>query len=290
MRSLKKIAVASGKGGTGKTFIATNLFLTFIHENDRVVLADCDTEVPNSHFFFQKVKESEKKVSQYLPHFDLEKCTYCGRCMDYCEYNAIFCLPEQKKLKLLTNLCHGCKACEIACKEKAITQAENIVGKVSTYITSHERYLIEGRMKEGAMSSVPVIKETLKGAESINADYMIIDAPPGTSCPFINTVADVDLVVLVTEPTPFGLSDLRQAIETLKILKKDYVVIINRSGLGEEEIYHYIRAERASLIAEIPFNKNIAHYYSQGFLAVEKEQEIAQLFKNIRKEILKTWK
>ena len=226
-----KIAIASGKGGTGKTFVSTNIFYTLLQNNYRAMLVDCDAEAPNSVAFFETKLVKESEVTQLVPVINTDTCTFCGKCHEYCNYNAIFILPPMKIIKVIEDLCHGCGACSVACKLDAISEKPVSLGQVALYSTNGLPALIEARMNIGVMSPVPVIKAAIKQIDN-QADIIIMDAPPGTSCPFIQTVASADYVILVTEPTPFGLSDLKQSVETLKTINKPYGVIINRAGLG----------------------------------------------------------
>lgn len=262
--NLIKIAIASGKGGTGKTLIATNLFEVLKNSNYKVNLVDCDAEEPNSMIFFQTKTSESFSVKQNIPLIDDSKCVFCGKCSEYCNYNAIFIIPPSRVIKVLEDLCHGCGACFVACENKAITKKIVFLGKVTKFKYSENASIIEAKMKVGVYSPVPVIKEAINEAE--NAEIVIMDSPPGTSCPFIQTVVKADYVILVTEPTPFGLSDLKQSIETLKTLNKPFGVIINRAGLGDNEVYNYLNKEKYTLLLEIPYDKEIAMHYSKGEL------------------------
>jgi MinD superfamily P-loop ATPase len=258
-----KIAVASGKGGTGKTFIATNIFNTLLKNHIDTVLVDCDAEAPNSIAFFDGKPAGSFEVSQLVPVIDSNACTYCGKCHDYCNYNAIFILPPSKIIKVIEDLCHGCGACSVACEFGAITEKSVSLGRVATYSLNNEPRLVEARMNVGVMSPVPVIKAAIKQAGN-GTEIVILDSPPGTSCPFIQTVAKSDYVILVTEPTPFGLSDLRQSIETLREINIPCGVIINRAGLGDDSVKDYLKKIKIPLLMEIPFDRKIAEIYSKG--------------------------
>lgn len=282
-----KIAIASGKGGTGKTFVSTNLFKTFESLGHSTLLVDCDVECPNSLLFFDLKKVSDTKVTEYRPIIDADKCVFCGLCYEYCEYKAIFYVPELKHIKVLDNLCHGCKACSIACKHGAIEDSSTEIGNVSFFSDSKNHIFVEGRLKEGKIASIPIIKSAIKEASLLSYDFLLMDSSPGTSCPFIQTAVRSDYIVLVAEPTPFGLSDLKQSVETLDSLNKDYGVIINRSGLGNIEVYDYLKKNNIPIIAEIPFSKEIARYYSEGKLAVSYLSEIKELFEEISNKIIK---
>jgi len=281
-----KIAVASGKGGTGKTFLSTSLFGVLSSDYTDVKLIDCDAEEPNSGIFIQKELLKTKSVTQKVPVINTDNCTYCSKCHDYCAYNAIFILPPSKIIKVIDELCHGCGACSYACEFDAITEKDVEQGIISTYKTNQGRTFIEARMNVGVMSPVNVIKAGLK--EAGETGITIYDSPPGTSCPFIQTVTDSDFVILITEPTPFGLNDLKQSVETLKTMDKKYGVVINRAGLGNDEIYNYLKVNKITLLYEIPFDREIASHYSKAEMAInympELKEGLAQMFVSIIKE------
>ncbi len=264
MSSKFKIAIASGKGGTGKTFVSTNLFNVLQKKNYNIALVDCDAEEPNDREFLTGELQKSYEVTQKVPVINEKECAYCGKCQEYCNYNAIFFLKEPKMIRVLDELCHGCGACTIACQYDAISEKDDVLGFVSRYAISENSALIEARMKVGVYSPVNVIKQAIK--EAAKAELVILDSPPGTSCPFIQTVATADYVVLVTEPTPFGLSDLMQSVDTLKSMGKSCGVIINRAGLGNNDIYDYLQLENIPLLMTVPFDKKIAVSYSNGEL------------------------
>jgi MinD superfamily P-loop ATPase len=266
-----KIAVASGKGGTGKTFIATNLFNALINNRVESILVDCDAEAPNSVAFFRTELLSAKEVKQMVPVIDTNACTYCGKCHEYCSYNAIFILPSAKVISVIEDLCHGCGACEVACSYSAITEKQVKLGSVNIYSTVNSDRIIEARMNIGVMSPVPVIKETISECDA-SSNIAILDSPPGTSCPFIQTVAKADYVILVTEPTPFGLSDLKQSVETLDTIGKKFGVIINRSDIGNGHVKQYLDSRNIQLLMEIPFSREIAKAYTRAELVTENDQ------------------
>lgn len=258
-----KIAVASGKGGTGKTFVSTNLFKS-LQEVTTVSLVDCDAEAPDSKLFFKVQLKEKNEVYQNIPVINKEQCTFCGKCHDWCNYNAIFILPEQKVIQVIEDLCHDCGACVAACNFNAISEKKIIIGKVTEFVVDQFSF-IEGKMNTGVMSPVKIIKGAV---QKINPDdeVVIFDAPPGTSCPFIQTVASADFTILVTEPTPFGLSDLKQSAYTLRVLNKKFGVIINKAGIGDNNVCHFLEEESIPLLLEIPFDTNIYKQYSQGIL------------------------
>src|SRR4030043_1020341 len=178
-----KIAIASGKGGTGKTFIATNIFHTLVKNHTDAVLVDCDAEAPNAVAFFEVKQSGSVEVTQLVPVIDTDTCTFCGKCHEYCNYNAIFILPPMRIIQVIEDLCHGCGACSVACMDGAITEKSMPMGKVSTFLVNGHYEISEARMNVGIMSPVPVIKAAIKLANT-HAGIVIFDSPPGTSCQF----------------------------------------------------------------------------------------------------------
>jgi MinD superfamily P-loop ATPase len=281
-----KIAIASGKGGTGKTFVATNIFHTLVKNQIDAVLVDCDAEAPNAVAFFKTKQTRAIEVTQLVPVINTNTCTFCGKCHEYCNYNAIFILPPVKIINVMEDLCHGCGACSVACRYDAITEKPVSLGKVNLYSYNSNHSLVEARMNIGVMSPVPVIKAAIKQINN-QAGIAILDSPPGTSCPFIQTVAVSDYVILVTEPTPFGLSDLKQSVETLKKINKPCGVIINRTGLGDNKVLEYLNNEGISLLLEIPFKKEIAGLYSNGQIVSETHTFFASQLLEVVENIIK---
>lgn len=279
-----RIAVASGKGGTGKTFVATNLFNVLSRRGEGVTLTDCDADAPDALLFFRAEKRGEKEVTHQVPVINKDACTWCGRCSRWCNYHAIFYVPTAKVIEVIENLCHGCGACSFACNAGAITEKPVVLGTVTSFRTERSASIVEARMKVNEMSPVRVIKEAIR--ESGDEGVVILDAPPGTSCPFIQTVDKADYVVLVTEPTPFGLSDLRQSVETLRVMKKKPAVIINRSDIGDGTVAEYLAKENIPLLAEIKYDPAIARVYSEGRLVTDEIPELASLFEELADKIL----
>ncbi len=281
-----KIAIASGKGGTGKTLVATNLFYALLQLNQQLVLVDCDAEEPNTMIFFKGTKEKSTEIQQKIPVIDENKCTFCGKCHEYCNYNAIVIQPSLKFIKVVEELCHDCGACLYACAYNAITEKDIVIGNVTTYAISKQASIIESRIKVGTLAPVAVINAGIK--EAFDKKIVIFDSPPGTSCPFIQTVAAADYVILVAESTPFGMSDLKQSIATLKTMNKDYGVIINRAGIGDSTIYQYLKQNNIQLLMEIPFDKTIAFHYSKGELInhyyPELQTKFIKMFHSINKQ------
>lgn len=282
-----KIAIASGKGGTGKTFISTNLFNSLSDYSKTVTLVDCDAEEPNDSQFIHGDLLHSIDVYQKIPEIIEENCVYCGKCESFCNYNAIFLIKDINRIQVLEELCHGCGACTYACKHNAVIEKDDLLGKTTKFKINNNTFLIEARMKVGVYSPVKVIKEAIK--EGIKSDLVILDSPPGTSCSFIQTTASADYIVLVTEPTPFGLSNLIQSVETLKSINKPYGVIINRDNLGNNEVYEYLRIENIPLLMSIPFDKEIAVKYSNGELITNSNNEWKIKFIQLYKRIIENY-
>ena len=282
-----KIVIASGKGGTGKTFVSTNLFRTMEMAGMNPVLVDCDAEVPNDSIFIQGSPLQSWETHMFCPEIDTDKCTYCNACQEYCTFHAITCVPAMQYIHLSADICHGCEACVHACPSGAILSGNKAVGTVTAFGTNDLVNLFEARIHEGQRSGVPVIRQAIEKATQTGARYLILDAPPGCSCPFVNTILDADLVILVTEPTPFGLNDLKQTIEVLRDVDKNFCVLINRSDLGDGQLEDYLQHEQIPIIGHIPFSRSLADIYAQGRLAVEEDKELQALFNHLLQRILK---
>jgi MinD superfamily P-loop ATPase len=285
-----KIAIASGKGGTGKTFISTNLFWSAQKAGIPVTLIDCDAEEPNVREFIQATAYDQKVVNQKIPVIDTEKCIFCGMCQAYCNYNALICLPQQHYIQLIDSLCHDCGACSYICPAGAISEKDKPIGTIRFFDYSPISQIIEGCTEIGVHSPVPVIKQSIQQAP--DNQLILMDAPPGISCPFIATIEKADYVILVTEPTPFGLNDLQLSVETLHSLSKPFGVIINRAGLGDRKIYDWLTDNGVDLLAEIPFDRHIAKLYSQNVILSGENAEYRIMFTNLLKAIINkntTW-
>lgn len=282
-----KIAVASGKGGTGKTLVATNLYNSLIQQDYKAELVDCDAEEPNANQFLKGILVDKISVTQNIPTIDKNLCSFCGKCQDYCQYNAILVLPKQKQIRVIEDLCHDCGACSYACKTGAITEREITIGEIYRYETKNKNAFTEGQINIGTHSAVAVISKAIKSTKY--TELVIFDSPPGTSCPFITTVSEADFVILVSEPTPFGLNDLRLSVDTLSQLKKPFGVIINRAGLGDKKMHQFLKTKEIPLLAEIPFDREVAQLYSEGKLITdfrpEYKEKFQQLFSNVKKEL-----
>ncbi len=278
----KKIAIASGKGGTGKTTVSVNLY-HFINKfvTPKVQLVDCDVEEPNDLLFFSGSQEVTKEtINQLIPRIDNDKCTYCRKCTEWCEYNAIVVIPPVQFAEVNGSLCHSCGACLVACEFDAMKEYPEPIGEVTFYKTKEGNGLAEGRLKIGSAMQTMLIKE-LKKRVPDDAEWILFDAPPGTSCPVVETVSDADYIVLVTEPTPFGLHDLTLMIDMLKDIDQPFGVIVNKAGLGNNAVYDHLKKEGIEIIGEIPFDKDYASKYAAGNLLKDISPETEQRYKEI---------
>jgi MinD superfamily P-loop ATPase len=275
-----RIAVASGKGGTGKTTIATSLAVALAAGGARVAYVDCDVEEPNGHIFLKPTMEQRRAVSIPVPEVDETRCTLCGACGTACRYSAILVLP--KKVLTFPKLCHGCGGCTLACPEGAIREVPRVTGVVDTGVSGQVTFL-QGTLDIGEAMAPPVIRAVLAEAPSDCA--VVIDAPPGTSCPVIESVRTADVVLLVTEPTPFGLNDLKLAVEMLRVLGLPFGVAVNRAGIGDNAVFDYCAEERIPVLLEIPNDLAIARAYSRGVLAVSALPGLKPIFANLYEKL-----
>ena len=268
------ISVASGKGGTGKTTIAVNLALFLARENSaKVQLLDCDVEEPNAHLFLKPNLDSPQPVSIPVPRIDQSKCTYCGKCAEVCAYNALAVLKDQ--VMVFDQLCHGCGGCTLLCPEKAITEKDREMGVLEAGKSGSIDF-VHGRLTIGEAMAVPVIKAV---KERIDPDAVtIIDVPPGTSCPVVESVKGSDYTLLVTEPTPFGLNDLELAVGLVRALEIPTGVVINRADLGDRGVKDYCQREAIPILGEIPYDHNLARLYSRGVAVLNQEERYLQIF------------
>lgn len=275
------ISIASGKGGTGKTTIVTNLALSL--ESDVQVL-DCDVEEPNAHLFLNPSIKESKTVSTPVPKIDEEKCTLCGKCAEICQFKAIIVIGET--VLPFPELCHSCGGCMEVCPEKAITETGRELGVIERGNRNGLDF-VHGRLRVGEAMSPPLIRKVRSYTRSDK--ITIIDAPPGTSCPVIASVKGADFVLLVTEPTPFGLHDLKLAVEAVRLLGIPHGLVINRSDIGDDQVRDYAKQKNMPIFMEIPFDRKIAEAYSRGRLIVEIMPEwkakFLELYDHIKKMV-----
>lgn len=274
-----KIAIASGKGGTGKTTLSVALAQAF---SEPVCLIDSDVEEPNSAFFTKPDVESKQDVTVSVPFIDHDACTGCAACSEFCAFNAI--AVGGKSALVFPELCHSCGGCARICPENAITEKPEPIGQITRGQADHITTL-EGKLKIGNAMAPPLIRAVKKAAPE--GLPVLIDAPPGTSCPMITAVNEVDFVVLVTEPTPFGLNDLVLAVETVRKLGLPFGVIINRADAGDDRVVRYCKEEKIRIMLQIPESRKIAEAYSRGDSLLSTEPELADRFREIIRNIKK---
>jgi MinD superfamily P-loop ATPase len=257
------ISVASGKGGTGKTLVATSLAIS-LKDREQVQLLDCDVEEPDDHLFLKPAITTEEAVPIMVPAVAPAKCTGCGRCAEVCAYHAVIVLPGN--VLVLPELCHGCGACSYLCPEKAIAEEPREIGVVECGHADGIDF-VQGILTTGEPMPTPVIRKAIK---HINREAtVILDAAPGTSCPVVEVIKHSDFCLLVTEPTPFGLNDLILAVEVARELKIPCGVVINRAGTGDGAVEEYCRREDIPVLLIIPLDMEIARLYSQGITLAE---------------------
>ena len=274
------ITIASGKGGTGKTTLATNLAAAL---DEPVQLLDCDVEEPNAHLFLNPDIEQSFEVQVEVPEIDLDKCTYCGKCQEICQFNAIGILPDTALT--FPELCHSCGGCFLICPEDAVLSRHRSVGVLEIGTRNHIRF-IHGRLRVGEAMAVPLIKRVK--AEAHPDGLTIIDAPPGTSCPVVASLWGSDAVLLVTEPTPFGLYDLELAVGAARELQLPLGLVINRADLGDRRVHDYAARENLPILLEIPFDRQVAGAYARGQLLVEALPPWRDMMRGLLENVKKT--
>ncbi|HHS98204.1 MAG TPA: (4Fe-4S)-binding protein [Chloroflexi bacterium] len=290
------VTVASGKGGTGKTTVAVSLALSIAADRRnlagnesgqpvRPLFLDCDVEEPNAALFLKPTIEERKEVGQLIPEVDPEKCIYCGRCAEVCQYHAIAVVG--KKVLVFPELCHGCGSCTLNCPTGAITEVLDVMGTIERGWAGPVEFA-QGTMNVGEPMAVPIIRQLKRWAipPEPGDRPIVLDAPPGTACPVVETMRGADFVLLVTEPTPFGLHDLRLAVEVARNeLGLPVGVVINRDGVGDRGVEAYCAEEGIPILMRIPLDRRIAEAYSEGIPLVEALPEYRQRFAALWEEI-----
>lgn len=270
------ISIASGKGGTGKTTVAVNMAQAIKY----VQFIDCDVEEPNAHIFLKPSIKNIEKVKVLVPKVNYQFCDFCGKCAEFCQYNAIAVFEEQ--VLVFPEICHNCGGCKIVCPQKAISEYETTIGKIRKGVSGNIEFL-DGLLNITQPSSVPIIKK-LKSYIS-KTSPVIIDSPPGTSCSMIETVEESDFCILVTEPTPFGLNDLKLAVGVVKKMNIRYGVIINQSDIGDDKVKQYCLNDNIEVLMEIPYSRKIAEAYSKGESLISALPEYKFKFKELYDKI-----
>jgi MinD superfamily P-loop ATPase len=265
-----RIAIASGKGGTGKTTVAVNLALTAARAGQGVHLCDCDVEEPNAHLFLDPELDEATPVTVPIPVVDPELCAHCGKCAEICEFNAIAALPD--RTMVFPDLCHSCAGCWLVCPQQAIAQGQRVLGDLASG-TAHGLRFTQGTLRVGETVVPPLIKEVKATAD--DAPWVILDAPPGATCPVVETMKQVDYVVLVTEPTPFGLHDLALAVKLARGLGRPCGVVVNRAVAERDLIDGYCAHENLEILARIPFLRSVAAACAEGGLAIDVDHGVA---------------
>jgi MinD superfamily P-loop ATPase len=270
------VTVASGKGGTGKTSVAVNMSLSV----GNVQLLDCDVEEPNAYLLLHPDLQKTEPVYTLIPLVNKELCSYCGECSKFCQYNAIFATSD--KILVFPELCHSCGGCALVCPKKALSWEKHRIGALK-FGKVGDLALVYGELEIGKPLAVPIIK-AVKNQIRAGKD-VILDSPPGTSCPFVETVRGSDFCILVTEPTPFGLHDLKIAVQVLKKMAVPFGVVVNRAGVGDNKVYDYCREENIRVLLEIPYQREIAELYSKGVPFILEMPEWVEKFQALYCEI-----
>ncbi len=269
-------AVASGKGGTGKTTVATNLAYVAAQNGRSVAYVDCDVEEPNGAIFLKPQIQDDRPVGAAVPKVDLDKCTGCGQCGEICQYSAIVAMDT--KVLVFPDLCHGCGGCWVVCPAGAIQEDRREIGRLQVGHSGAVRF-VQGLLNVGEARGSPAIRAVKAAAPQ--ADLTIVDCPPGTSCPVIEAVRGSDYVLLVAEPTPFGLHDLKLTVETVRKLKMLFGVVINRADMGDGQTERYCRLQRIDVLAEIPDDRQVAEVYSRGEMICEAIPKYQDLYSKL---------
>jgi MinD superfamily P-loop ATPase len=273
-----QIAVASGKGGTGKTMVSTSLALC---AQGGVQFLDCDVEGPKSYIFLKPRLTESSRQTVTIPRILTDHCTYCGKCRNICRFNAITMFGQT--IMSFTELCHSCLGCFLVCEDNAIVRDSREIGVVERGQVGDIDF-VHGRLRVGEPMAVPLIKAVKTRARK--ESLVIIDAPPGTSCPFVAAVSGADFVLLVTEPTPFGLHDLKLTVQVLRNFAKPCGVLINRADLGDERVERWCQVENIPVMMKIPFERNIAEGYARGETLVESRPALRKPLENLLQELV----
>jgi MinD superfamily P-loop ATPase len=273
-----KIAVLSGKGGTGKTFVSVNLACAA----DKAVYVDCDVEEPNGHLFLKPEITEKQSVAVTVPEADMSKCTGCRKCVDFCKYNALALLRD--RLMIFYEVCHSCGGCILFCPEKALSKKQREIGTIETGVSDNVTVLT-GCLNTGEVSGVPIIKELMEKLPE--KDTVVIDCPPGSSCIVMESIREADYCILVAEPTLFGAHNLGMVYELVKLFNKPFGVVLNKCLPGENPSEKFCRGNKINILAEIPYDENLGRLNSKGLVSVRESGQYHELFRNLLYKVAK---
>ena len=281
-----RIAVASGKGGTGKTMVATS-FVDSLSSTHSIQILDCDVEAPNTHLFLNPKISNNVSVDLLIPHIDATRCTLCGICVKNCVYNALAKIGE--KIQVFPQICHGCGSCTLLCPEGAISEIPKEIGRIYLGATNTGAQFGMGELTISEPMGTPIIHQLKKFAD-MDRDLIIFDSPPGASCSVVATLYNTDYVIMVTEPTPFGLHDLQQMVGVLTTLAIPGGVIINRVGIGDDQVETYLAQTDYPILMKIPYDEKIAQGLARGRILLDSNPEFRTEFKKLYEVILNSAK
>ena len=273
-----KIAVLSGKGGTGKTFVSVNL--AAVESNSKYI--DCDVEEPNGHLFFKPVGVETKEVKVRVPVVDMDICNGCRKCVDFCRFNAL--AYTGNKLIIFEDICHSCGGCVLFCPQKALSEKEKTIGKIERG-KSEDVTVISGILNIGEVSGVPIIDELLK-EEIEDGGIHIIDCPPGSSCTVMESIEDADYCILVAEPTTFGVHNLNMVYELVKLFHKPHGVVLNKCLDGENPAEEFCIEKNIKILEKVPFDSELGELNSNGLIAVRESEKYRKLFSELLKSVV----
>ena len=277
-----RIAVVSGKGGTGKTTVAVSLALSLAEDN-QVRYIDCDVEAPNGHLFLNPVFTEKSDAVILIPKINENKCTACGRCVEVCQFHAL--AKVGKNIMVFPQLCHGCGSCTWNCPEKAISEVANSIGIIESGRSRNDIEYYRGLLTISEPMSTPIIRQ-LKQSIHRDPDVIdILDAPPGASCSVVESLRGCDFSLLVTEPTAFGLHDLKQIVGIIKDMNIPAAVVINRDGIGTDQVDSYCAKEKLPIIMRIPFDRKIAEGIAKGKTLLDIRPDYLEKFRCIGQQI-----
>ncbi len=272
-----KIAVLSGKGGTGKTFVSVNLAVTA----GKATYIDCDVEEPNGKLFLKPKVKQTVVVNRRIPKFDIDKCVGCRKCVEFCEFNALVYLKNRPKV--FSDICHSCGGCILVCEYQAITEEEHSVGKVEvgTYCDNQAIQVVTGIQDEGVASGVPIIQACMSYVDQATGALSIIDCPPGSACSVMESITEVDSCIAVVEPTAFGFHNFQMIYELVSLLGKPMAVIINKVEEPYLPLEEFLKQKNITILARIPYNVDLARSITEGKVVVEEDTVMLQQFQNI---------